>query len=462
MTDVQPLQALYIKTYGCQTNVYDSQKMAELLLPLGYGLTEDPAEASLVILNTCHVREKATEKVYSDLGRMRMHQKRRLDETGDSMRIIVAGCVGQAEGEAIFERAPFVDAVVGPQSYQHLPELLGRLDRGQRHVTALEFEADQKFDSLPESVLPQGASAFVAVQEGCDKFCHFCSVSYTRGAEYSRPVPSVMREVLLLASRGVREITLLGQNVNAYHGEGVDSEEGAWDLGRLLHRVAEVPGVTRLRYTTSHPRDMHESLYRAHAELGVVMPFVHLPVQSGSDRVLKAMNRKHGVREYMEVIDRLRRERSGMAFSSDFIVGYPGETEQDFLETLALVKEVGYAQAYSFKYSPRPGTPASGLVDQVPEPVKVERLARLQEALQWWQRRFNRQSVGGEVEVLFDRPGKHPGQWMGRTQHMQSCYVASEVPLLGQCLRVRVTEATLNSISGVLAEEDVRSLVSAS
>ena len=438
---------LFIKTYGCQMNVYDSARMADVLAPLGYAPVDSPDDADMVILNTCHIREKATEKVFSDLGRLRERKRQRLDDGGNDMVIAVAGCVAQAEGEVILERAPFVDMVFGPQTYHELPEMVARVARRTgRGVLNTDFPAESKFDFLPEESHGQGVSAFLAVQEGCDKFCTFCVVPYTRGAEFSRPVAQVVDEARRLAAGGARELTLLGQNVNAYHGEGPDG--AIWGLGRLIRAIAEIEGIERIRYTTSHPRDVDDELIEAHATIPQLMPFLHLPVQSGSDRILAAMNRKHDADTYRRIVDRLRAARPDVALSSDFIVGFPGETDQDFAETLRLVTEIGFAQAYSFKYSARPGTPASGLQDQVPEAVKSERLAALQQLLDAQQIAFNRRMVGDTVEVLFDRRGKNPGQLMGRSPFMQSVYAEAGDRLLGQIVPVRVTGAHANSLSG--------------
>src|SRR5688572_15370069 len=369
---------VHIKSFGCQMNVYDSHRMADMLAPEGFAETAQPDDADLVILNTCHIREKAAEKVYSEVGRIRQI-KRAAAREGRNVVIAVAGCVAQAEGEEIVRRAPAVDLVVGPQSYHRLPGLLARVAQGET-VVDTEFPVEDKFDALAppsaKATRSRGVSAFVTVQEGCDKFCTFCVVPYTRGAEVSRPVAKIVAEVERLADAGVREITFIGQNVNAYHGEGPDGRP--WTLGRLLHRVADVRGVTRLRYTTSHPCDMEDSLVAAHRDLPTLMPFLHLPVQSGSDRILAAMNRRHTRADYLQAVARVRAAQPALAFSSDFIVGFPGETEQDFEATLSLVEEVSFAAAYSFRYSPRPGTPAADMTDQISEPLQIERLARLQ------------------------------------------------------------------------------------
>ncbi len=423
---------VHIKSFGCQMNVYDSHRMADTLAGEGYAETASPGDADLIILNTCHIRKKAAEKVYSELGRVKQ-LKQAAAGGGRRVVVAVAGCVAQAEGAEIIRRAPTVDLVVGPQNYQHLPELLGRIGRGTA-VVDTEFPVADKFDSLrapsPQATRARGISAFVTVQEGCDKFCTFCVVPYTRGAELSRPVAKIVAEVERLAMAGVREITLIGQNVNAYHGEGPGG--APWRLGQLLHSVAQVPGITRLRYTTSHPGDMEDSLIAAHRDLPALMPHLHLPVQSGSDRILAAMNRRHTVAHYLDVIARLRRVRPDMAFSSDFIVGFPTETEADFRATLALIEEVGLAGAYSFKYSPRPGTPAADSAEPVPEDVKHERLLRLQRVIERQQTDFNASFLGRSLEVLFERSGRYPGQIVGRSPYLQTVQVQT-----AQEIRVR-------------------------
>lgn len=413
---------LYIKTYGCQMNVYDSEKMADVLAPIGYGLTDQPETADMVILNTCHIREKASEKVYSELGRLReMREMRQRD--GDSRRLLiaVAGCVAQAEGAEIMRRAPAVDIVLGPQTYHRLPEMVARAERAKGGVLDTDFPVEAKFDFLPESTSPHSASAFLTVQEGCDKFCSFCVVPYTRGAEFSRPTADIEKEAWRLVERGVIEITLLGQNVNAFHGPGPDGK--AQSLADLILRLAKIEGLKRLRYTTSHPLEMDDSLIEAHADCDKLMPFLHLPVQSGSDRILTAMNRRHTVDAYLQIVEKLRRRRPDIALSSDFIVGFPGESEADFEETLRLAEQVGFAQAYTFKYSPRPGTPAAALLEQqVPEAVKDDRLARLQETINKSQFAFNQLFVGQRMAVLFERRGRRPGQWIGRSPYMQAVH----------------------------------------
>jgi tRNA-2-methylthio-N6-dimethylallyladenosine synthase len=449
---------LFIKTYGCQMNVYDSTRMADVLAPLGYEAVDSPRGADMVILNTCHIREKAAEKVFSELGRLRAFKQERAEQ-GGGMVLAVAGCVAQAEGDEILRRAPQVDLVFGPQTYHRLPEMVAQVARagdgregGGRGVMDIDFPVESKFDHLPEETLAPGAAAFVSVQEGCDKFCSFCVVPYTRGAEYSRPAAAVLEEARRLAAAGVQEITLLGQNVNAYHGEAPDGT--TWGLGRLIRALAEIDGLTRLRYTTSHPLDMDDELIAAHAGEEKLMPYLHLPVQSGSDRILAAMNRRHTAADYLKIIERLRRARPDLALSSDFIVGFPGERDSDFAATLKLVNDVGYAQAYSFKYSPRPGTPASVEDNQVSEAVKAERLAGLQQLLGEQAAAFNATCVGRKLPVLLERPGRRPGQLVGRSPYMQAVHVAvPEVALArltGRLMDVHIEAAHPNSLAGRL------------
>jgi len=434
-------------------NVYDSHRMADTLAPAGYNETTSPEDADLVILNTCHIREKAAEKVYSEIGRIR-EMKEAAARDGRRMLIAVAGCVAQAEGREIIRRAGAVDLVVGSQNYHRLPEMVARAQRGEK-VIDTDFPVEDKFEALAapkrDAIAKRGISAFVTVQEGCDKFCTFCVVPYTRGAEVSRPVEKIVAEVERLADGGVREVTLIGQNVNAYHGP--EPEGAASSLGRLLRRLAEVRGILRLRYTTSHPRDMDDDLVAAHRELPKLMPSVHLPVQSGSDRILAAMNRKHTRKDYLDVIARLRASRTDLAFTSDFIVGFPGETESDFRNTLALVDEVGYAGAFSFIYSPRPGTPAAEMEEQLPADVKSERLQRLQSAITRNQRRFNAGFAGRTVDVLLEKPGKLPGQLVGRSPYLQAVQVMAPVDSIGSVHRVTIDEVGSNSLFGSLADE---------
>jgi tRNA-2-methylthio-N6-dimethylallyladenosine synthase len=436
------MKKLFIQTYGCQMNVYDSMRIQDLLKPFGYNSTDVIEDSDMVILNTCHIREKATEKVYSKLGRIR-DMKRKL---GKELIIVVAGCVGQAEGEEIFKRAPWVNIVVGPQSYQNLPELLSKMVReGKNHVWDLDFAEEKKFDHLPETMQPQGYSAFLSIQEGCDKFCKFCCVPYTRGAEFSRPLEQIYREALMISSQGAKEITLLGQNVNAYHGLNVKGEQIS--LAALIKAISSIDTIKRIRYTTSHPLDMTDDLIEAHGDIPKLMPFLHLPVQSGSDKILKSMNRKHDTALYFDIIDRLKKVRDGIEFSSDFIVGYPGETEQDFLDTLELVRKVRFAQAYSFKYSPRPGTPAS-IMTQISEEVKDDRLKRLQSLLNEQQRDFNKSVVGREMAVLIERPGKCEGQYSGKNEYMQTVNVDHAQEFLGEIVQVKITSASAHSVKG--------------
>ncbi|MDI3306735.1 MAG: tRNA (N6-isopentenyl adenosine(37)-C2)-methylthiotransferase MiaB [Acetobacteraceae bacterium] len=439
---------LFIRTWGCQMNVYDSARMADVLAPIGYAPAETPEGADMVILNTCHIREKASEKLFSELGRLRA-AKQAKEAAGGRMVLAVAGCVAQAEGAEITARAPWVDIVLGPQTYHRLPEMVARASRAAGAVIETEFPVEAKFDHLPEAVAPQGVTAFLTVQEGCDKFCSFCVVPYTRGAEFSRPVAAVLAEAKRLVAQGAREITLLGQNVNAYHGEGPDGR--TWGLGRLLRALAEIPGLLRLRYTTSHPRDVDDELIAAHRDLPQLMPFLHLPVQSGSDRVLAAMNRGHKAADYLRIVERLRAAQPDLALSSDFIVGHPGETAADFQATLALVREVGFAQAFSFKYSARPGTPAAGAPNQVPEEEKDSRLQELQALLREQQDSFSRSRVGMTIPVLFTGPGRHAGQVLGRSPWLQPVHLAAPLSLVGTVAPVTVLAALPNSLSGSLA-----------
>lgn len=444
---------VYVKTYGCQMNVYDSQRMTDALAADGYAPTEAIDEADLVLLNTCHIREKAAEKVYSELGRIRdMKAERALE--GRQLTIGVTGCVAQAEGAEIIRRAPAVDLVVGPQTYHRLPDVLARVRAGGK-VVETEYALEDKFEHLPEpkpaEIIRRGVTAFLTVQEGCDKFCTFCVVPYTRGSEVSRPVAQIVAEAERLAAAGVREVTLLGQNVNAWHGEGEDGKE--WGLGRLLFRLAEIPGIARLRYTTSHPRDMDDELIEAHRDLAVLMPYLHLPVQSGSDRILKAMNRRHKAADYMRLIERIRIMRPDMAMSGDFIVGFPGETDEDFEATLRIVREVGYASAFSFKYSPRPGTPGAEMESHVPEPLKDERLQRLQALLVEQQQAFTISMVGQTMPTLIEKPGRQAGQKVGRSPWLQPVIVDEKAGEIGDIIQVRITGTGFNSLHAELAAE---------
>jgi tRNA-2-methylthio-N6-dimethylallyladenosine synthase len=432
-------------------NVYDSERMAGLLARHGYTQVAEPGAADLVLLNTCHIREKAAEKVYSELGRLRVMRDERRAAGGGDLQLVVAGCVAQAEGAAMLERAPFVDIVVGPQSYHRLPELLAKreFEAGGRLDT--DFPVESKFDLLPETAEPSAISAFLTIQEGCDKFCTFCVVPYTRGAEASRPAEDVLAEAQHLVARGAREITLLGQNVNAYHGLGPDGR--SWSLARLIREIALIDGLWRLRYTTSHPRDMDDELIRTHGEVPQLMPFLHLPVQAGSDRVLRAMNRGYTAAEFERIVDRLRMARPDIALSSDFITGFPGESDAEFEATMALARRVGFAQAFSFKYSPRPGTPGAVMPQQVKESVRGERLARLQDLLETQAADFNARTVGLTLPVLFERPGRHPGQLVGRTPFLQAVHVEGPSSMLGTLQEVEIAAAFPHSLAGRLAGE---------
>ena len=447
MSEVVAGKRLFIKSYGCQMNVYDSERMADVLRPLGYVLTETSDDADLVILNTCHIRERATEKVFSELGRAKVVKAERAD-AGKATLIAVAGCVAQAQGAEIIRRQPAVDLVVGPQSYHRLPEMIARAHRSAGERLATDFEADAKFDALPILRAPGGVSAFLTVQEGCDRFCTFCVVPYTRGAEYSRPVDDILIEARGLAAGGVREITLLGQNVNAY-------EHGAVGLAGLVRRLATIPGLARIRYTTSHPVDMGDDLIAAHGEVAALMPYLHLPVQSGSDRILKAMNRAHTTQSYLATIDRLRQARPDLALSSDFIVGFPGETEADFEATMSLIRDVRFASAFSFKYSRRPGTPAAAMAAQVDEDVKSERLARLQALLEAQQRDFNASMRGRTMDVLVEKPGRHAGQVIGRSPYLQAVHFEGSTSLIGCIVPVEITTSAHMSLGGARALETV-------
>jgi tRNA-2-methylthio-N6-dimethylallyladenosine synthase len=432
---------LFIKTYGCQMNVYDSERMAEALGGSGYVETSSPEDADMILLNTCHIREKAAEKVYSELGRMRV-----LKEAKPDLKIGVAGCVAQAEGEEIMRRQPLVDLVVGPQSYHRLPQLEARTRQGKRALDT-DFPEDDKFETLrhrPKAA--RGPTAFLTVQEGCDKFCAFCVVPYTRGAEVSRPADRILEEARDLVDRGVREITLLGQNVNAYHGAG---QGGDWSLARLIRALDGIDGLERIRYTTSHPNDMSDDLIAAHGDCAKLMPYLHLPVQSGSDRILKRMNRAHTAEAYLGLIARIRAARPDILLSSDFIVGFPEETDADFEATLDLIRTVEFGQAYSFKYSTRPGTPAAERA-QLPDDVMTERLYRLQALLAQQQRRVQDGMVGREVTVLFERSGRMPGQMVGKSEYLHAVHVSGSDAAVGQMARVRVTESGTNSLAGTL------------
>ena len=439
------MKRLFIKTYGCQMNVYDSDRMTDVLAPLGYVPTDTAESADMVILNTCHIREKAAEKVFSELGRLRQHKSRAEEQEGRSMLIAVAGCVAQAEGDEITRRAPWVDMVVGPQTYHRLPELVGQADPAARkRVVDTDFPAEVKFDFLPEEHASRGPAAFLSVQEGCDKFCSFCVVPYTRGAEYSRPASSVLEEARRLVASGTVELTLLGQNVNAYHGD-MDNGE-TMSLGRLIRELADIDGLERIRYTTSHPLDMDEELITAHRDVPQLMPYLHLPVQSGSNRILTAMNRRHDADTYFRIIDRLREVKPDLALSGDFIVGFPGETDRDFADTLKLIDRVGYASAYSFKYSQRPGTPAASEDVQVDEQVKSDRLSALQQLLDAQQLAFNKSAEGQEMDILIERAGGREGQMTGRSPFMQSVYLNGDAADIGKIRRMKIIEGRQNSL----------------
>lgn len=438
---------VYVKTFGCQMNVYDSERMVETLAPVGFDETQDPSEADVIVLNTCHIREKAAEKVYSELGRIKQIKADR-NAAGKRTTIAVAGCVAQAEGQEITRRAPVVDIVVGPQSYQNLPHLVFEVETEGRQIVKTDFPEEDKFTKLPQRTGPRQAAAFLTVQEGCDKFCTFCVVPYTRGMEFSRPAARIVDEAKALVERGVRELTLLGQNVNAYHGQGIDG--GEWSLARLIGAISEVDGIERIRYTTSHPRDMSDDLIEAHRSNEKLMPYLHLPFQAGSDRILAAMNRKHTADEYLRLIDRIRAARPDLALSTDIIVGFPGETEAEFEQTLQIVETVGFAQAYSFKYSPRPGTPAANIEEQLDERTKTDRLARLQELLERQQNAFNQSCIGRTFPVLFEKPGRNDGQLVGRSPYLQPVHANVAEAGLGQILEVEISGATKNSLSGTV------------
>ena len=440
------MRKVFVKTYGCQMNVYDSERMSDALFKDGYQKTDNPEDADLLLLNTCHIREKAAEKVYSELGRIRQ-LKEALAEQGRELMVGVAGCVAQAEGQEIIRRAPIVDVVIGPQTYHRLPQAIARARQGGKAVDT-DYAVEDKFEHLPtadkKTITSRGVSALLTVQEGCDKFCTFCVVPYTRGSEVSRSVQQIEREAQSLVDAGVREITLLGQNVNAWHGHGADGRE--WGLGELLRLLSDIDGLERLRYTTSHPRDMDESLIDAHRDLDKVMPYLHLPVQAGSDRVLKAMNRRHTAQDYLRLIERIRAARPDIALSGDFIVGFPGETDADFEETIQLVEKVRYAQAFSFKYSPRPGTPGAERDDHVPEDIKAKRLERLQKLLRQHQVEFAENCIGKTIDLLLEKPGREPGQLIGRSPWLQPVIVDAKPSQIGDIIKVRITRTGTNSL----------------
>ncbi len=444
---------LFIKTYGCQMNVYDSSRMEDVLKPLGYETTDGPDDANMVILNTCHIREKASEKVYSELGRLKNIKKKRNEN--DEMIIAVAGCVAQAEGEEISRRAPYVDMVFGPQTYHNLPEMLAKAHRAGdetgRGILMTDFPAEDKFDHLPDPVKPEGYTAFLSIQEGCDKFCTYCVVPYTRGAEYSRPAAQVMKEARQLIAQGALEITLLGQNVNAYHGD--DGHGGEWTLGRLIRELADLDGLERIRYTTSYPAEVDDDLISAHADVPQLMPYLHLPVQAGSNRVLAAMNRNHTREQYLEIIAKLKAARPDLALSSDFIVGFPGENERDFEDTLDIIRQVGFIQAFSFVYSARPGTPAAAMDLQVDKVVANERLQILQKLLMDIQTRFNEDCVGREFPILLERVGRKPGQLVGRSPYMQPVHVEAPLDFVGQIHDLKIISARPNSLGAQIIDK---------
>ncbi|MGN7438988.1 MAG: tRNA (N6-isopentenyl adenosine(37)-C2)-methylthiotransferase MiaB [Alcanivorax sp.] len=441
----QSYKKLFIKTWGCQMNVYDSNRMVDILSSLGYKPVDVPDDADMMILNTCHIREKATDKVFSELGRLRPHKDAK-EAKGEKMLIAVAGCVAQAEGDFIMERAPYVDMVFGPQTYHELPEMVLKA-AGDDRVVNTEFPTISKFDHLPDQHTIEGASAYLSIQEGCDKFCTFCVVPYTRGSEYSRSAQEVIDEAHRLVEQGALEIILLGQNVNAYHGTGPDGK--TWSLADLIHAISEIDGVERIRYSTSHPRDMDDDLIDAHGSIQKLMPFLHLPVQSGSDRILKAMNRKHSADLYRDIIARLRKARPDIAFSSDFIIGFPGETEQDFEDTMQLARDTVYASCYSFKYSARPGTPAANIQAAiVPDHIASDRLKRFQALINEQQAAFNKTCEGKTLPILFDRKGKKEGQLSGRSPFFQSVYVQGNERLIGNIINVKITNAFDNSLTG--------------
>ncbi|MEE9272786.1 MAG: tRNA (N6-isopentenyl adenosine(37)-C2)-methylthiotransferase MiaB [Robiginitomaculum sp.] len=449
---VKNTKKLFIKTYGCQMNVYDSERMHDVLAPIGYAPTDTPEGADMVVLNTCHIREKAAEKVYSELGRIRKLKDKKENE-GGKMIVAVAGCVAQAEGEEIMRRAPVVDLVLGPQTYHKFPEMIAKVSRSRGERLETNFDTQEKFDVLTPARKPTGFSAFLTIQEGCDKFCTFCVVPYTRGAEYSRPVDQIVTEARSLVAGGVKEITLIGQNVNAYLGAPPKVEGGDdWGLGKLIRHLAKMDGLERLRFTTSHPRDMDEELIKAHGCETKLMPYLHLPLQAGSDRILKAMNRDHTYAQYRDVIARIRKARPDLALSSDFIVGFPGESELDFQRTMDAVKEIGFASAFSFKYSLRPGTTGAALPGQIDENIKSDRLARLQELLVSQQLAFNESLIGRTLGVLVEGTSQGKGELFGRAPYLQGTHFNGSVDLIGQIVQVKITDAGRNSLTGILEQ----------
>jgi tRNA-2-methylthio-N6-dimethylallyladenosine synthase len=442
------MKKLFIKTHGCQMNFYDSERMTDLLKPHGYQLDDNEDDADLIVLNTCHIREKAVEKTYSELGRIRDKIKTRKANTGKRSIVAVAGCVAQAQGKEIIKRSPWVDIVVGPQSYQNLPELIAKVDPINKNKNInIDFPTIPKFDQLNTKIEERGPSAFLTIQEGCDKFCTFCVVPYTRGAEYSRPLKSIIDEAKKLIDVGVKEITLLGQNVNAWSFKGLDDQN--WGLGRLIDELAKINELKLIRYTTSHPLDMDIELIKSHRDNKKLMPYLHLPVQSGSDNVLKMMNRKHSVKEYLNIVEKVRDYNPKIAISGDFIVGFPGETDKDHLSTLNLIKEINYAQAYSFKYSKRPGTPGSILPNHVNEDIKNSRLYEVQELLRSQQLSFNTKTINSTMKVLVLKKGKKKNQYIGRSPFNQSVYFSSKnESLIGSFIDLYITEAFQNSLTG--------------
>ena len=451
VTAPQNTKKVFIKTYGCQMNVYDSERMADVLAPIGYTAVDTPDDADLVVLNTCHIREKAAEKVYSELGRVRKMKETKEAEGRGEMTVAVAGCVAQAEGEEIMRRAPVVDMVLGPQTYHKLPEMIAKVARAQGDVLETEFDTLEKFDQLPTTRDPKGFAAFLTIQEGCDKFCTFCVVPYTRGAEVSRPVDQIIAEARDLAKKGVREITLIGQNVNAYEALAPDGSGEMWGLGALIRHVAKIGGIERLRFTTSHPRDMDDDLIEAIGNEPKLMPYLHLPIQAGSNKVLRAMNRGHTYAHYKELIAKIRAARPDIALSGDFIVGFPGETDADFEDTMKCVEEIGYGSSFSFKYSIRPGTPGASMPRQVPEDVKSERLKRLQDLLYTQQKEFNHSLIGRTLDILVEGVGRDGGQLFGRSPYLQGTHFDGGEDLIGQVVPVTITGAGRNSLTGVLA-----------
>lgn len=451
MSQAHKQKKLFIKTWGCQMNVYDSNRMTDILSSLGYKTVDTPVDADMMILNTCHIREKATDKVFSELGRLRPHKEAK-EAKGEKMIIAVAGCVAQAEGEFILERAPYVDMVFGPQTYHELPEMVLKAS-GDKRVINTEFPNISKFDHLPEEHTIEGASAFLSIQEGCDKFCTFCVVPYTRGSEYSRTAQEVIDEAHRLVDQGALEITLLGQNVNAFHGAGPNGS--TWGLADLIRKISEIKGLQRIRYSTSHPRDMDDDLIAAHGEIEMLMPFLHLPVQSGSDKILEAMNRKHTADHYRDIIAKLKKARPNIAFSSDYIIGFPGETEEDFEASMQLARDASYASCYSFKYSARPGTPAANMKTAlVPAHIATERLKRFQALINEQQSAFNKTCEGQTLPILFDRKGKKEGQLSGRSPFFQSVYVQGNERLIGNIVNVKITQSFDNSLTGEIEIAD--------